>query len=120
MSPPTDAAARATRLGRSMARWRALTADTTAIDGEIAVLFAGSDGQGLTTPPRVATRRAAAFAAFSLPMDRFPSAEHLYPVADRAHRQARTAAIVSSAATAAGSATTGAWRAVPEGGLWDT
>src|SRR3954452_16984384 len=76
--PPTDAAARATRLGRSMARWRALTADTAAVDGEIATLLAGSDGQVLTTLPGVATSRAAAFAAFSLPIARFPTAEHLY------------------------------------------
>jgi len=78
LSPPTDAAARATRLGRSMARWRALTADIAAVDGEIATLLAGSDGQVLTTLPGVATSRAAAFAAFSLPIARFPTAEHLY------------------------------------------
>src|SRR3954449_9436378 len=78
LSPPTDAAARATRLGRSMARWRALTADIAAVDGEIATLLAGSDGQVLTTLPGVATSPAAAFAAFSLPIARFPTAEHLY------------------------------------------
>src|SRR4051812_5645874 len=76
--PPVDAAARAARLARSMARWRALNADIAAVDDEIAALLAGSDGQALTTLPGVATSRAAAFAAFSLPIDRFPSAEHLY------------------------------------------
>jgi transposase len=78
LPPPADAAARAARLGRSLARWRALTADIAAVDGEIAALLAGSDGQILTTLPGVATARAAAFAAFSLPIDRFPDAEHLY------------------------------------------
>jgi transposase len=78
LPPPADAATRAARLGRSMTRWRALSADIAAVDGEIAVLLAGSDGQVLTTLPGVATSRAAAFAAFSLPIDRFPSAEHLY------------------------------------------
>ncbi len=48
------------------------------MDGEFAVLMAGSDGQVLTTLPGVGTSRAAAFAAFSLPIARFPSAEHLY------------------------------------------
>ena len=61
-----------------MARWRALTADIAAVDGEIAALLAGSDGQVLTTLPGVAASRAAAFAAISLPINRFPSAEHLY------------------------------------------
>ena len=78
LPPPADASARAERLGRSMARWRALTADIAAVDGEIAVLLAGSAGQVLTTLPGVGTSRAAAFAAFTLPIDRFPSAEHLY------------------------------------------
>jgi transposase len=78
LPPPVDAPARAARLARSMARWRALNADIAAVDGEIAALLAGSDGQVLTTLPGVATSRAAAFAAFSLPLARFPSAEHLY------------------------------------------
>ncbi len=78
LPPSADADARAARLRRSMARWRALNADIAAVDDEIAVLLAGSDGQVLTTLPGVATSRAAAFAAFSLPIARFPSAEHLY------------------------------------------
>lgn len=41
----------AARLGRSMARWRALSADIAAVDGEIAALLPGSDGQVLTTLP---------------------------------------------------------------------
>ena len=73
LPPPADAAARAARLARSLARWRALNADIAAVDGEIAALLAGSDGQVLTTLPGVATSRAAAFAAFSLPIARFPT-----------------------------------------------
>jgi transposase len=78
LPPPADAPARAARLARSLTRWRALNADIAAIDDEIAALLAGSDGQVLTTLPGVGISRAAAFAAFSLPVARFPSAEHLY------------------------------------------
>jgi transposase len=78
LPPPADAAARAARLGRSLARWRALAADIVAVDGDLTTLLAGADGQILTTLPGVATSRAAAFAAFSLPIARFPTAEHLY------------------------------------------
>ena len=93
LPPPADAAARAARLSRSLARWRALTADIAAIDGEIAALLAGSDGQVLTTLPGVGTSRAAAFAAFSLPIDRFPSAEHLYSATGLAPASYRSATI---------------------------
>jgi transposase len=78
LPPPADAATRAARLGRSVARWRALAADISALDGDLTALLAGTDGQILTTLPGVATSRAAGFAAFSLPIARFPSAEHLY------------------------------------------
>ena len=78
LPPPPDAEARAARLGRAVDRWRALQADITAAEAEITLLLAGTDGQILTTLPGVATTRAAAFAAFSLPIDRFPDAEHLY------------------------------------------
>jgi transposase len=61
-----------------MTRWRALNADIAAVDDEITALLASSDGQVLATLPGVATSRAAAFAAFSLPIARFPSVEHLY------------------------------------------
>jgi transposase len=78
LPPPPDATARAARLGRSVARWRALAADITAAGGDLTELLAGTEGQILTTLPGVATCGAAAFAAFSLPITRFPSAEHLY------------------------------------------
>lgn len=63
------------------------------MDGEIAVLLAGSDGQVLTTLPGVATSRAAAFAAFSLPIARFASAEHLYSATGLAPASYRSATI---------------------------
>src|SRR4051794_17615045 len=48
------------------------------IDEEIKVLLAVTDGQILTSLPGVAVIRAAAFDAHSLPIARFPDAEHLY------------------------------------------
>jgi transposase len=78
LPPPADAPARAARLSRALARWKALATDITAVDGDLTGLLADTDGQILTTLPGVATSRAAAFAAFSLPIARFPSAEHLY------------------------------------------
>lgn len=73
--PPT---ARARRLGRDLDRYRGLRTDIVEIDAEIGELLAVTDGQVLTTLPGVASIRAAAFAAHSLPIDRFPDAEHLY------------------------------------------
>ena len=93
LPPPPDAPARAARLTRSLARWRALNADIAAVDGEIAALLAGSDGQILTTLPGVATSRAAAFAAFSLPIARFPTAEHLYSATGLAPASYKSATI---------------------------
>ncbi|WGY01827.1 transposase [Nocardioides sp. QY071] len=78
LPPPPDAAPRAERLGRDIARYRSLLVDVAAVEDEIEVLLARTDGQILTTLPGVATNRAAAFAAHSLPIARFPDAEHLY------------------------------------------
>ena len=78
LSPPPDAEQRAHRLGRDLQRFAALQADIAALDDEIKVLLAGTDGQILTSLPGVAVNRAAAFAAHSLPITRFPDAEHLY------------------------------------------
>jgi transposase len=75
---PADAEQRAARMGRDLARYRALQVDIADQDQEIEVLLAGTDGQVLTTLPGVATIRAAAFAAHSLPIEKFPDAEHLY------------------------------------------
>ena len=78
LSAPPDAAARAHRLSRDLDRYRRLLADVSEIDAEVDELLAKTDGQILTTLPGVASIRAAAFAAHSLPIERFPDAEHLY------------------------------------------
>lgn len=75
---PADTAPRIARLGRSIARWRALTADIALVEDDLTVLLAGTEGQILTTLPGVHVARAAAFAAFSMPIGRFPDADHLY------------------------------------------
>jgi transposase len=78
LPPPPDAKHRAQRLGRDLQRYRMLQTDIADVEQEIAVLLAGTDGQVLTSLPGVAAIRAAAFAAHSLPITRFPDAEHLY------------------------------------------
>jgi transposase len=78
LPPPPDAAARAARLGRDLDRYRRLLRDIAAVESETEVLLARTEGQVLTSLPGVATNRAAAFAAHSLPIARFPDAEHLY------------------------------------------
>jgi transposase len=78
LPPPADADQRARRLGRDLERYRRLQIDIAAVDEEIAGLLAATTGQILTTLPGVGTIRAAAFAAHSLPIERFPDAEHLY------------------------------------------
>ena len=78
LPPPADADQRALRLGRDLDRYRRLRADIDALDVEVGALLAETDGQILTTLPGVASIRAAAFAAHSLPIERYPDAEHLY------------------------------------------
>jgi transposase len=78
LPPPADAATRAERLGRDLARYQSLQVDLTALEGQIATLLARTDGQVLTSLPGVAATRAAAFAAHRLPIAAFPDAEHLY------------------------------------------
>jgi transposase len=78
LAPPPDAEQRARRLGRDLERYRQLRADIAELEEEIKVLLARTDGQILTSLPGVAVNRAAAFAVHSLPIARFPDAEHLY------------------------------------------
>lgn len=78
LPPPPDAQARAARLGRDLQRYRSLQEDIAVLETDITLLLAPSAGQVLTTLPGVAAVRAAAFAAYSLPIARFPDAEHLY------------------------------------------
>jgi transposase len=78
LPPPSDADLRAERLGWDVDRLRRLLADIIACDHQIAESLASTDGQILTTLPGVATVRAAAFAAHSLPIERFPTPDRLY------------------------------------------
>lgn len=75
---PSDADARITRLASSVRRWRQLNADLLTVEADMTALLALTDGQILTTLPGVKEVRAACFSAFTLPVERFPSAEHLY------------------------------------------
>jgi transposase len=78
LAPPADAEQRAGRLSRDLRRYQTLQSDIGELDEQIAQLLAATDGQVLTSLPGVAVIRAAAFAAHSLPITRFPDAEHLY------------------------------------------
>ena len=78
LEPPADAELRATRLGRDLRRWHDLQADIAAAEDDLALLLVQTPGQVLTSLPGVAVVRAAAFAAFTLPIERWPSPEHLY------------------------------------------
>lgn len=78
LAPPADAELRAQRLGRDLQRWLALREDITALEHQLAELLADTDGQILTTLNGVAVVRAAAFAAHTLPIERWPTPEHLF------------------------------------------
>jgi transposase len=78
LAPPPDAELRAARLARDLDRFQALREDVAFVDEQLEQLLAASPGQILTTLPGVATVRAAAFAAHTLPVERFPTPEHLY------------------------------------------
>jgi transposase len=78
LDPPPDAELRAARLGRDLGRWQALRDDIALADAQLSALLAQSAGQILTTLPGLAAVRAAAFSAYTLPIERWPTAEHLY------------------------------------------
>ncbi|MCA1679508.1 MAG: transposase [Actinobacteria bacterium] len=78
LGPPADAEARAGRLGADLERFRTLEHDVAELDTQIAQQLAETAGEVLTTLPGVSTIRAGTFAAFTLPVERLPSAEHLY------------------------------------------
>jgi transposase len=78
LAAPVDAELRAQRLARDVDRFWALRDDITFVDAQIEALLADSAGQVLTSLPGVKVVRAAAFAAHSLPIERFPTPEHLY------------------------------------------
>ena len=93
LSPPADAQQRARRLNQDLHRYRALQADISSLDAELTELLTATEGQILTTLPGVAVTRAAAFAAFSLPIARFPDAEHLYSATGLAPALYRSASL---------------------------
>ena len=78
LAPPVDAELRAHRLGLDLERLDLLLAALATADEQLAALLARTQGQILTSLPGIAAVRAAAFAAHSLPIERFPTAERLY------------------------------------------
>jgi transposase len=78
LGPPADAELRAARLARDLARFEALREDIAFVDGQIERLLADSAGEVLTSLPGVWIVRAAAFAAHTLPVERFATPEQLY------------------------------------------
>jgi transposase len=78
LDPPADAQLRAARLDRDLRRWQDLQADVALAEGQLAGLLEQTAGQILTTVPGVAIVRAAEFSAYTLPIERWPSPEHLY------------------------------------------
>jgi transposase len=79
LDPPPDAELRATRLGRDLRRWQDLRDDIAAAEQQLAELLAQTPGQILTSLPGVATARAAELSAYTLPIERWPTPERLYP-----------------------------------------
>jgi transposase len=93
LAPPADAELRAARPARELDRFDALRADIAFVDAQIERLPATSCGQVLTTLPGLASIRAAAFAAHTLPVERFPSPEHLYSATGLAPASYQSASI---------------------------
>jgi transposase len=65
-------------LSRDLQRWQSLREDIADLETDLAELLAQTDGQILTTLPGVAVVRASAFAALTLPIERWPTPEHLF------------------------------------------
>ncbi len=78
LAPPPDADLRAQRLERDLRRFALLQVTIAEHEAVLEALLAASAGQVLTSLPGVGVVRAAAFAAHSLPIERFPTAERLY------------------------------------------
>jgi len=93
LAPPVDAELRAQRLGRDVERWLGLREDIAALESQLAELLADTDGQILTSLPGVAIVRAAAFAAHTLPIERWPTPEHLYSAAGLAPASYQSASV---------------------------
>jgi transposase len=78
LDSPADAELRAARLERDRQRWQDLQADIDEDERQLAELLAQTEGQILTTLPGAAAVRAATFSAFTLPIERWATPEHLY------------------------------------------
>lgn len=78
LAPPADADLRAQRLGFDLERLDVLLGALAHADGQQTSLLAQTQGEVLTSLPGVGVVRAAAFAAHSLPIERFPTSERLY------------------------------------------
>lgn len=78
LAAPGDAESRAERLAGDLRRWRDLHGDIARAEEQLGDLLAQSAGQILTTLPGVAVVRAAEFSAYTLPIERWPTPEHLY------------------------------------------
>lgn len=78
LPPPVDATERARRLGRDVDRFHSLERDIAELENQIDELLAQTAGTVLLSLPGVSTIRAATFAAFTLPIERFATAEQLY------------------------------------------
>ena len=78
LDPPADAELRAARLQRDLRRWQGLQHDIALAEVQLAPLLAQTAGQILTTLPGVAVVRAAEFSAYTLPIERWATPEHLY------------------------------------------
>ena len=78
LAPPADAELRAERVGRELRRWQELQHDIERAERQLEALLGQTAGQILTTVPGVGIVRAAAFSAYTLPIERWPTAEHLY------------------------------------------
>jgi transposase len=78
LDPPADAELRAARLGRDLRRWQELQRDIALAEDQLQQLLADTAGQILTTLPGVGVVRAAAFSAYTLPIERWATPEHLY------------------------------------------
>ncbi|MEA2493927.1 MAG: transposase [Thermoleophilaceae bacterium] len=94
LSPPADAALRAERLGHDLARRQDLRADIARSEAQLQTLLAQTPGQILTSLPGVAVVRAATFAALTLPIERWPTPEHLYSATGLAPASYQSSTIV--------------------------
>ena len=78
LAPPGDAALRAERLVGDLRRWQDLRSDIARAEDQLDNLLTRTAGHILRTLPGVAVVRAAEFSAYTLPIERWPTPEHLY------------------------------------------